>query len=147
VRDPAPNQIVVPARGSAGDPTAGGARLAVYNAAGSGELAEVALPASGWQALGTGSPPKGYRFRDLSGALGVQSITLKPNKLTLKGGGAGLAYTLDEPSQGRMALRLRFGDATPWCADLPPKPGADEPDGFQALPKAPAPAVCPPLPH
>lgn len=52
----------------------------------------------------TGTPPKGYRVRDLTGSLGVQSIALKPNELTLKGGGAGLAYTLNETSQGRMAL-------------------------------------------
>lgn len=145
MRDPAPNQIVVPARGSDGDPTAGGATFVLYNAAGSGEVAEVSLPASGWQALGTGTPPKGYRFRDLTGTLGVQSITLKPNKLTLKGGGAGLGYTLNEASQGRMALRLRLGDALPWCADMPPKPGNDEVDGYQAMPKSAAPVGCPPV--
>ena len=45
--DPVQNRVVVPAQGRAGDPTVDGATLVVYNSAGSGEKATVALPGGG----------------------------------------------------------------------------------------------------
>src|SRR2546428_3481929 len=59
--DPPANRILPPAPGSAGDPTRGGATLAVYNAAGSGEAVTVALPPggplAGWSLPGAGRHP------------------------------------------------------------------------------------------
>ena len=51
-KDPAANRIVPPARGSEGDPTAGGATLTLYNPE-SGETWTAPLPASGWSANAT----------------------------------------------------------------------------------------------
>jgi hypothetical protein len=144
--DAAPNRVVPPAPLSAGDPRSGGATLEVYNSAGSGERVTISLPGSGWTALGSGTSPKGFRFRG-SGAIGT--VVVKADKILVKGGGASFGYSLDEASQGSVALRLRLGTALPWCAEAgaaPNPPRIDQTDRFQAKPKTPAPAVCPPLP-
>lgn len=153
-RDPA-NRIVVPAPGTAADPTAngatgGGAVLTVYNANGSGEIVTIALPASGWTLQGS----TGYRFTnpDRSGA--ITRITVKPDTVSIRGGGAQWSYTLDEPSQGQLAVRLALGTGAGWCAAAPAKARGNPPstarydtvDKFTAEPKTPAPAACPPLP-
>jgi hypothetical protein len=140
------NRIVPPAPLGGGDPRGGGGTLDVYNSAGSGERVTIALPGSGWTALGSGTNPKGYRFRG-SGA--IASLTVKADRIVIKGGGATFGYTLDEASQGSVAVRLRLGTALPWCAEAgraPSLPRVDEVDRFLAQPKTPPPAVCPPLP-
>jgi DNA-binding beta-propeller fold protein YncE len=144
--DPAENRIVPPAPGTPGDPTLSGARLRVYNSAGSGEQFEVVLPAAFWLVL----PSGGYRFS--GGATDpVREVTVKADLLTVRGGRSLWGYTLDEPSQGRIALRLTLGDALELCADAPPRlagrPPAseqnDRQDKFVAASKAPAPESCP----
>src|SRR5262249_61335984 len=63
-------------------------------------------------------------------------------------------YTLNEPRQGSVAVRLRLGDMDGWCADAPAlaqgKPPStaksDRPDLFKSQRNAPAPAVCPAVP-
>jgi hypothetical protein len=158
-KDPPANRIVVPARGTASDPTpgggsGGGGRLFVYNSAGAGEGVEIPLPASGWTALGTAVVPNGYQWKTTSETLGVKSVKVKDDLIAVKGGGVGFAYTLNEPSQGRMAVRLQLGTGTPWCADAPAKATGTPPstektdtvDRFRGAPRTPAPAVCPPLP-
>jgi len=87
--------------GGGGDPTIVGATLRVYNAAGSGEEVQVILPASGWKAT-----RNGYRFRS---AGPVTAATLKPDRLSISAGQAVWNYTLDEPEQRRMAVRLTLG--------------------------------------
>jgi hypothetical protein len=140
-RDPAANRIVPPAAGSAGDPILGGGTLVVYDSAGSGEQVTVPLPAGPeWSTLGSPSDPKGYRFRG-SGA--VSSVIVKNDSIKVKGGKAGWMYTLDEPMQGRIAVRLTLGSARPWCADAPGK--SDRPGTFVAE-KTAAPSVCPVVP-
>jgi hypothetical protein len=144
--DAAGNRVVPPAPLGPGDPRSAGATLEVYNSAGSGERVSVSLPGSGWTALGSGSNPKGFRFR---GTGAITSVVVKADKLLVKGGGASFGYSLDEASQGSVALRLQLGSALPWCAEAgraPNPPRIDQTDRFQAKPKTPAPAVCPPLP-
>src|SRR6185369_11313051 len=97
--DPPANKVLVPGAGTAGDPTTagatgGGARLDVYDSAGSGELVTVNLPAAGWLLSG-----KGYRFRAPLKTDPVQRVTVKGDSLRVRGGHASWAYTLDEASQ------------------------------------------------
>jgi sugar lactone lactonase YvrE len=148
------NRVVVPAPGSGGDPTLHGAMLVVYNSAGSGEKVEVALPAGGWRLLGSVVAPKGFKFSGSDPDGPISRVFVKADQVKVRGGKANWAYTLDEPSQGRIGVRLQLGTATAWCADAPAKASGSPPstaqsdrvDKFTAQPKTPAPVSCPPLP-
>jgi hypothetical protein len=132
----AANRIVVPPRGSGGDPTLAGARLRVYNANGSGEQATVDLPATQWSASGSG-----YTFRG-SGA--VTTVRVRADRLTVRGGKALWPYTLDEPSQGRIAVRLTLGDGVDWCAEAVVAIGGDDDrSGRFRVKRSAAPIACP----
>ena len=140
-----------PSPGTPGDPTVGGGTLVVYNAAGSPEAVTVALPPTGWTALGSPSSPKGYRYR---GSGPIRSVVVRPNRIAVKGGRAAWGYTLDEASQGRVAVRLGLGTERPWCADVPAKVSGNPPsttandrvDVFVGAPRTPPPSSCPPEP-
>jgi len=146
---PLANRIVVPALGGTGDPTVHGATLRVYNSNGSGEQVTIALDASDWLPLGNG-----YVYRGPHPDGPVKSIKLTPDKLSLKGGKSLLSYSLDEPAQGRITVRLTFGTGADWCAESPAKtkgtpPSSaknDLPDKFVGASKAAPPASCPPPP-
>ena len=151
---PSGNQVVPPARGGDGDPTVHGATLSVYNADGlTVDAVSVALPAGGWKAIGSASAPKGWRYRGAASDA-VRSVVVKANQLSVRGGRSAWGYTLDEPSQGRVALRLQLGTGTVWCAATPadatgtPPSTArwDRPGLFKAGGAAPLPASCPALP-
>jgi len=141
--DTAGHRIVPPAPGSAGDPTVGGATLTVYNAAGSGEKVVVALPRASWSVAGGG-----YRFRSTDPSFPISSVIVRADRLTVKGGKAAWAYTLDEPSQGRIAVRLGLDGDRPWCAEAPARAGSgfDRPGSFVGQPNSPPPAICPAVP-
>ena len=149
-RDPLANRIEPPAPGSAGDPTLGGATLTVYNAAGGDDIATAVLPASGWSAIGTA----GYSFRSSDPSVPISKVRVQRNRLSLKGGRASWTYSLDEPQQRRVGLRLALGSAKPWCAaglatvsGNPPSPAKSDRVGvFTAQPKTAAPLACPPMP-
>jgi lysophospholipase L1-like esterase len=141
---PPASRVVLPPKGGPQDPTTAGATLTVYNASGlSLDNATVALPASGWSASG-----KGFRF---TGTGPVRKALLAADKITLKAGGAAFDYSLDEPSQGAIAVRLSLGGGS-WCASAPAKTSgtppstakSDLPGKFVGRKNAPAPAVCPP---
>jgi len=152
-RDAATNRIVAPAPGSAGDLTLARATLVVYDAAGSGEAVTMSLPASGWSRAGTTAKPR-YSYRATSPSDAITRIVLSADVLTVKGGRAGFGYSLDEPRQGRVAVRLGLGAATVVCASAPARTNGSPPspakfdrvDRFTGAPGTPAPAVCPPLP-
>jgi hypothetical protein len=145
-----PTRVLPPTAGSAGDPTQHGATLIVYNSAGlSSDEVTVNLPQSGWSPFGNG----GYRFRDTSGGP-ISMITVKTDSLQVRGGKAAWTYSLDEPAQGRVAVRLRLGGGGTWCADAPAKMNGnppstvrnDQPGRFTAALRSPAPAICPATP-
>lgn len=148
-RSAAANRVVPPARGGAGDPTLAGATLYVANAAGSGEIVRVVLPASGWTAQGSSSSPRGFTFRDRSADAPVAQVVVAPDRLSITARGAGWTYTLDEAQQGRIALRLDLGTSA-WCSDAPARASgnppstasSDAPGRFTAQSKSPPPAVC-----
>src|SRR6185503_11826973 len=98
-------------------------------------------PQSGWSAIGDASQPKGYRFGDDTGP--IAKLTVLKDKLQIKGGDVAWAYTLDEPAQGAVALRLRLGTGVVWCAAAPGDPDKDEVDKFAAERNAPPPFSCP----
>ncbi|HLY38085.1 MAG TPA: DUF3604 domain-containing protein, partial [Candidatus Binatia bacterium] len=149
-KDSADHRIVVPPSGSTGDPTAagaggGGGTLAVYNPE-SGERVTVSLPATRWHLAGSG---KAYTFSDPHGP--VQKVRVGNDELSIKAGKSGWGFTLDEPRQGRIAVRLQLGTAEPWCSEasakLTGKPATsaknDRVDRFIGQAKTPPPEQCP----
>jgi lysophospholipase L1-like esterase len=145
-RDQAPGaRIVLPHAGGPQDPRTAGAALTLYNGAGlTGDHAVVSLDASGWTLEGAN------RFR-FTGAGPVEQVLVRPDLIKVKGG-AGLGYTLDEPVQGAIALRLSFGGGGAWCASSgarsagsPPSTAKNDlPGKFVGQKNAQAPANCPP---
>ena len=105
---------------------------------------------TGWSALARGSTLKGYRYRATSGDDPVRSITVKTDRIVVRAGGPGWTYTLDEPAQGSVALRLRTGSVVEWCARVaakqtgrPPSTArTDRVDRFVGQPKS-SPGLCP----
>ena len=89
------------------DPTVAGATLYVANAAGSGEVVQVELPAAGWQAQGTTQRPRGYVFRDRAPGAPVGQVTIAADRITVRANGAGWPYTLDEAQQSRRGAASR----------------------------------------
>jgi hypothetical protein len=149
-REEPPDKIALPPMGSTGDPTAagasgGGGSVTVYNPS-SGESFTVDLPAERWVYIGGNPVLKGYRFANALGP--IFKVFVKPDKLYVRGGTAAWGYTLEEESQGRIALRVTLGTGITWCVDVPPKAPAavyDRPGKFFAS-RAERPEVCPPLP-
>lgn len=143
------HHVVLPTAGGISDPTRNGATLMVYNAADSGESVAVNLPASGWK-LVTSNGVSSYSY---SGGA-IQAIKLAADSLQIQGQVS--AYTLDEPQQGYMALRLQLGQqrGTIYCAaagaQVSGSPlstaGYDRPGLFTAEPGAAYPTVCPEVP-
>jgi hypothetical protein len=153
---PVENQVNAPLPGSDGDPTAAGATggggvLEVYNTAGSGERLTVPLPVAQWRR--DGDPAGEFRYVFAS-TPPVWKVFVKRHKISIRGGKEAWGYTLEEPSQGRIGVRLTLGTGITWCteaepkqAGLPPSPAKfDKPGRFAAAKLQNAPATCPPLP-
>jgi len=98
------NRIVPPPRGSTDDPTVAGGTLSVANAAESGEVVEVDLPASGWQTLGTAERPLGFVFRTPTSDAPVVLVRITADRIKVRIRGAGWTFTLDE-AQPQEVLR------------------------------------------
>jgi hypothetical protein len=148
---PPSNHIHPPAPGSTEDPR-NGAQLIVYNAAGLKETTSVPL-LSGWTSIGTG-PSLKWKFKPTDSSSGVSSVVVEADKITVKGGKSAFGYTLNEPQQGSVGVRLLLGPGG-WCAEAPAKTSGNPPsttrndtvDKFVGEPKSPPPATCPALPH
>ncbi len=110
----------------------------------------IALPSGSWTALGAGTVT-GYVFRGTDRNGPVSRITVKADSISIRGGKANWPYTLDEPSQGRVAVRLTLGSGATWCADVPARVSGSPPstarndtqDKFVGQPATPAPSACP----
>jgi len=155
--------VVLPASGSRSDPTSsgvaaggGGGSLVVYNAAGTGEKVQVALPVTSWtKRTGAHLTVTEYKYADPKRASGpISLISVKAGKLLLKGSGAGWTYQLDNPPQGKVAVRLQLGAGPSFCAVFPAKTTGNPPssaqndklDKFIGAANSPAPSPCPPVP-
>jgi hypothetical protein len=139
------------------DPVANGATVQVYNANGSGESLCLSLPSAGgsWTARGDASQPR-YGYRDALAVNGpCKTASMKNGKLKLSctAKHSPIAYSLDEPSQGAMAVRVTSG-VTTWCAlfggrvrrDSGTNPPVIGGRGQFRATNAPPPATCPPAP-
>ena len=126
----------------------------VYNTNGSGEKVSVVLPASGWTALDDAQTPRGYKYKSALSTDAITRVLVRGNLLRVRGGKSNWSYTLDEPTQGRVAVRLTLGGALRWCAEAPAKASGSPPstasydrvDKFVGARGAQPPALCPPVP-
>jgi len=115
-RSPHENRIALPEAGSAGDPTRAGAELRVYNSAGlTPDDVTVLLPASGWKRLGKAGNPRAYLFKGGADAP-IERVVVRRSRLIIRGDES-FPYTLNEPAQGRIAVRLELGSGVAFCAD------------------------------
>jgi Tol biopolymer transport system component len=109
-KDPA---LVAPPPASGADPTQTGAELRLFNP-GTQEQAAFALPSAGWKGLGTPPGAKGYKYIDKDLVNGpCKKVLIRPGKL-LKAvcRGSQIAFTLDEPTQGLVAVRFSTGSGS-----------------------------------
>ena len=127
------------------NPGADGAYLHVYNTAGTGDSACIALPAVNWVQKGLAGALV-YRYADPSYAIGPCSkVSVKQGKIikaSCKAWLQPIAYTLDEIEQGSVAVRFVSGDVV-YCAHF--EGAAVTADGSRRFVArfAPAPATCP----
>lgn len=143
-RDPG---LTCAAPGTPGDPRADGALLRLINPT-TGEADLIPLPASRWAGLGIPPGATGYRYSDRDREDGpCSNVVLKPGNLRATCDGSGIDFTLDEPAQGGLGVRLTTGPAA-YCLhfggvvseDIPA--AADATGTFKAV-DAPAPGSCP----
>lgn len=137
------------------DPLADGATLQIYNANGSGESVCLPLTSTGgsWAVRGSAAHPT-YRYRDPRFTNGpCRAATVTHGKLltvTCAARTSPIAYSLDEPSQGAIAVRFASG-GTIWCAefggrvqrDTTADPQVNGGRGRFSAVNAPPPAPCP----
>jgi hypothetical protein len=138
-------KIAPPFEGAPDDPRTVGATIAVYNSTFiGGELVIIGLPATGWTATGANA----YKYKGAA-TDAITRAVFKPGQIVFKGGKAAWAYTLNEPTQGRVAAAFIVG-STFYCSDAPAKATGnppstvsnDRPDKFVAAPNTPAPPFC-----
>ena len=140
-RDPG---LTCAAPGTPGDPRTGGALLYLVNPA-TGETGLIRLPASRWTGLGTPPGVTGYRYRDAGREDGpCSTVYLKPHDLRATCDGSRIDFTLDEPAQGSLGVRLTTGPAA-YCMFFGGVVTQDTPGTFKAV-GAPAPGSCPTSP-
>lgn len=142
----AAGSLVIPAKTSAGDPTASGAEIRFLNPM-TGELDAIPLPALNWTRLGSAtSAGHGYRYSDPTESAGpCRTVLLTPSTLRADCRGAGLSFSLDEASQGSIGVVLTTGaDAGKYCM-LFGAPRKDQPGIFVST-SAPQPSTCPTVP-
>ncbi len=115
-RDPL---LMPPPGGSPGDPRIGGAVLEVHNPI-TGERAYTNLVAGSWEAVGGLSDgSKGYQYRSRAPAEGpCKKVRYSAGKLKAKCKGLGLRFTLDEPSQGTISVRLHLANGERVCTEF-----------------------------
>jgi hypothetical protein len=132
------------------DPLGDGATVQVYGTGGTGDVACFSLVTSGsalWTQGGDPAAPT-FRYRDRDGVNGACKRARIKNHGVLSvacdAKTAPIAYTLDEPGQGRIAIRFTSGSTT-YCAEFGGNLKKDMPRLFVAT-GAPLPGECPPAP-
>jgi hypothetical protein len=125
------------------DPTVGGATLELRNPA-TGEIEVISLTNANWVATPTFSGEFKYAYNDQSGAPG----TCRKLRITTGRNGRILAdcipatFTLDESSQGSLAVTLTLGGGPRFCMRFGGTVVTDVPGSFSAT-NAPAVRPCP----
>lgn len=117
--------IVLPAPGSADDPTTagaagGGMRLSVSDPS-SGETAAYSLPASGWTGSGTPAGTAGYKYKDSQLENGpCKSASLKAGTFKASCRGARVGFSLDDPSAPTLVVSFQTASQPPLCGEFGP---------------------------
>ncbi|TMA39558.1 MAG: hypothetical protein E6J79_02895 [Deltaproteobacteria bacterium] len=121
--------------GSADDPTVSGAVLTLANPT-TGETFSAPLPAGNWTAAPLNIPGnQSYRYLDRSLAAGpCNSVIVHSGKLLLATCvGTGLGFSLDEPTQGSLDVRLTIGTAFEYCMHFGGTVRKDQPTSGASL--------------
>ena len=157
-RDQSVHRIVAPAPGSAADPRQGSSLLAVYNAASGNDAVYVGLDPAAWKARTRGGRTTYvYRGRAASGRPDGTRVVLANDRLIVRMKrlrDETRTYTLDEPSQGTVAVVFQLdtlGQLVSYCAQAPGRATgnppstakSDRPGRFVAQPGTPPPPGCP----
>lgn len=137
--------IVFGANADSDTPTIHGASVLLFNPTTS-ECQCIVLPAAGWQLGASGFR---YVYRDPSVAVTpIKFVRIKGGDLKIVARGAGLTgVTLDETTQGELAVHYTSGNGSRLCAHFNASSSIriDQPGSFYAL-VAPAPGACLPEP-
>lgn len=107
--------LILATAGGPSDPTIVGATLDLHNPE-SGELESATLAAGQWTAKPSPTGGITHRFKG-SKTDPCQKVTVSNGKIEATCKGAGLGFTLDEATQGTLALRLRTGTVS-YCANF-----------------------------
>ena len=128
-------RIQSPAPGSIHDPRLAGATFRIWNPT-TLEEATFSLPAGpDWLAIGTPPGVKGYRYKDKTGTNPCRKALLRHQKkltVTCKAKSGAIPFTLDEPTQGSLAVSLQAGGSAPQCASFGGLVIADQTGLFKA---------------
>jgi len=139
--------IAPPAAGGGEDPTVAGATLVLGR--GSAEVASIALPALNWKGLASPPGSRGWRCADAQRTSGpCTRVVVKQKSLVASCTGDQLAFTLDEPARGALAMSFTSGSGRRTCLafggivtkDVSTVP---RPVGLFRARSAPPPASCP----
>lgn len=122
--------IVISADGSGGDPLLNGGSVTIHNTAGSGESQTIALAAGNWRRLPSdpSDPLKGWKYKEVVANPPAADYRIKVAvKATYSGAvlralvkddrGSLITYTLDEPTQSSIGMRVSTGSDRQ-CADF-----------------------------
>jgi hypothetical protein len=128
--------VALPPTGSAGDPTVAGATVRLVNPT-TLETATFTLPGgSSWIVAGNPEAPRGYIYRDRLGANGPCShVAVKRGRnigVVCSGNLGPIPFSLDEATQGSLAVTVQLGSAQPQCAVFGGDVSRDQPGQFRA---------------
>jgi len=115
--------IVIPSEGGSADPSLTGGALEIHNGAGSGESVTIPLPAENWLRVprSVEKPLRGWKYKEVVKDLPTSNYKLKVvfkqrlsgpllRALAKDSRGNVVGYTLDEPTQGAVAIEVVTGD-------------------------------------
>jgi hypothetical protein len=121
------------------EPTTGGLFVDIENPV-SGESVTLELPAENWEMRHLND----YAYLDKTPADGpCRKATFRNGLLSVRCLGAGIAFTLDEASQGSLDVRVRSGSGgLLHCLEFEGNGASDRPGLFRVA-NSPKPAACP----